>query len=179
MSSTPNAKQLQIRRGRGSREFENEVTSNLKVLRRRSRQLVRARAGDFLYYFLEMQDVVVLRITIWNSHCVWKIRILFLKLSDLQRARREEIGASVRIPFCSRSVTFFPRNSILQNPGMQSEEQATENPTAAHYIRFVRGFESRIRCTVITGEVKNSRMLRRRGRFVCTARRSRVPGTFN
>jgi len=40
-------------------------------------QLVQARAGGFLCYFLEMQGIVVLHITIWNSRCVWKIRILF------------------------------------------------------------------------------------------------------
>lgn len=62
-----------LRRQRGrkgaSREFENEVTSNLEVLPRRGQpcQLVQARGGGFLCYFFEMQGVVVLHIITRSS----------------------------------------------------------------------------------------------------------------
>jgi len=78
-------------------------------------------------------------------------------------------------PLSSRKIQF--RRTVESE--VDPEKQATENPTVAHYIRFVRGFEMRIRRTVITGEVKNFRMLLRRRKFVCTARKRQVPGTFN
>ena len=78
-------------------------------------------------------------------------------------------------PLSSRKIQF--RRTVESE--VNSEKQATENPTMAHYIRFVRGFETRIRRTVITGEVKNSRMLPCRRKSVCTARKRQVPGTFN
>lgn len=95
------------------------------------------------------------------------------------------VYAETQIP----PVSFFARVWPLPSCKIQfrrtvesevdTEKQATENPTVAHYIRFVRGFETRSRRTVITGEVKNSRMLRRRGKSVCTARKRQVPETFN
>lgn len=82
-------------------------------------------------------------------------------------------------PFLLAFGHFLPAKFNSIESEVDPGKQATENPTVAHYIRFVRGFETRIRRTVITGEVKNSRMLRRRGRSVCTARKRQVPGTFN
>jgi len=114
---------------------------------------LRLKKQDTFSKLLELQQVQCLCVCM----CVGRLLLFYSRLAALS----------------SRKIQF--RRTVEVDPG----KQATENPTVAHYIRFVRGFETRIRRTVITGEVKNSRMLRRRERSVCTARERQVPGTFN